>query len=350
MKVKFLKLFVFVLFFNSAFSQDGFLIDKKGNKINVDKSNVKLFYSSDRLEYRQPGSDKEFHIDVSDITSADLGDYRIEIYEIDKKPRPYFIIAEAPNKKLIGYNEYHTFHYTNGVGNDRTSSSVDYHYYVIDASNNLIEKIEYNSLPSDKALKKREEAEAIVKKHFSDCPAFVRRAGAIHDNLARLADMPSMPKRLQKMGKKVEGQEIALLTAFVNPFYSKCDEIPASQTITTSENNAQTQAPTNDSQYNGTYQFESFSMTKPFPIDKKMAGTITIKDGFVDMVSKGFSTKFKILNIRDGIIYLQDKSMEHAMTITPETGNKKGAGYDTKIHIAYDKAMGSEGDYWCTKK
>jgi hypothetical protein len=104
------------------------------------------------------------------------------------------------------------------------------------------------------------------------------------------------------------------------------------------------------SKYDGTYRFESFSLVKSTLIEKPLKGAIIFKDGIMEMQTQGSSASYKISSIKDGNIYLEDKSMTHVVKIIPESGSKKGAAYDTKIHITFDKAMSAECDYWCVKQ
>jgi len=338
MKIKFLSSVFFLLFLNSAFAQEGFIIDKDGKKIIVDVSKVK--YLSDELQYQLPNSEKIKNIDIDDIMTADLGDYRIETYTIDKKPKPYFIIAETTEEKLVVYKKFHYIHYTNSQGNTKTSSSVDYKYYILDTNNTVIERQDFTDIKGVKEAQKRDEAEAILKNHFRDCPELKRRENAIREKAKIAADiMPVMSKHYQKMV-----EEVRLLSIFENPFYSKCNDSANDSVKSTA------QTPEDTSQYDGTYQFESFSIYKPIEMTRGTKGTFIIKNGLIDLKSKDYSIQYKIRNIKDGIMYLEDKSMIHSMKIMPEVGKKKGAAYDTKILFTSDRTTGTVTEYWCTKQ
>ena len=352
MKIKFLSSVFFLLFINSAFAQEGFIIDKDGKRFIVDVSTVELLTDQDRFEYRQPGSDKKNKIDLDDIANANLGEFRIETFTLDKKATSYFIIAETAEKKLVGLNDIHHPKYSSGTPAvvrgkstmrtmpDKTGTTVNYKYWIIDANNKVIEKLEFTDIKREKEAQKRDEAEAILKNHFRDCPELKRRENAIREKAKIAADiMPVMSKHYQKMV-----EEVRLLSIFDNPFFSKCNDSANDSVKSTAETRE------DNSQYDGTYQFESFSIYKPIEMTRGTKGTFILKNGLIDLKSKDYSIQYKIRNIKDGIMYLEDKSMIHSMKIMPEVGKKKGAAYDTKILFTSDRTTGTVTEYWCTKQ
>lgn len=338
MKIKFLSFVFFLLFINSAFAQEGFIIDKDGKKIIVDVSKVQYF--SNEFQYQQPNSEKRKNIDHDEIMTANLGEYIIETYSLDKKPRSYFIIAEIAEKKLVGFTKVSSHSSTTASGNKIGSTIVYYNYFIIDASNKVIEKLEFTDIKREKEAQKRDEAEAILKNHFRDCPELDTRVNAIREKIKIAADiMPVGSKRYQKMA-----EEVRLLSIFDNPFFSKCNDSANDSVKSTAETRE------DNSQYDGTYQFESFSIYKPIEMTRGTKGTFIIKNGLIDLKSKDYSIQYKIRNIKDGIMYLEDKSMIHSMKIVPEVGKKKGAAYDTKILFTSDRTTGTVTEYWCTKQ
>lgn len=343
MKIKILSAVYFLLFLNSAFAQESYIINKDGEKIIVDGSKVELLSDDDMFQYYQLGIEKKNKIDLDEITTANLGEYRIEKYTLDKKPRAYFIIAETAEKKLVGYNKFIHHHYTNAGGNDKINTTIIYNYYVIDKNNKLIEKLDFTNNPTEKATQNRNEGEAIIVKHFSDCPELIRRANALHEKLIKVGEMPNASNRLKNMAGKSEELGMKFSSVFNEPYYSNCYD--------KKNNLEETHILTLDnlSQYDGTYQFESFTMYKPIEKSMVIKGTFIIRGGFVDIVSKGSDTKYKITSIKDGIIYLEDKSMVHNIKLTSESGKKKGTTYDTKIFFIADRALGFTADYWCKK-
>ncbi|WP_298224161.1 hypothetical protein [Flavobacterium sp.] len=325
MKINFLSLVFFALWFNGATSQEGFIINKDGEKIIVDNSTVELYASLEKFKYQEPGSDKTHTINLDKITSAAIGKYRIETFNLDKEPRPCFILAELPDKKLVSY-----------IGIYKTYRK--YFSYIIDANNTVIETLKFSSTD------KRDDTEAILKQHFSHCPELKTRMNSYESDYMNLENTS---KRAAKFVEKYEEGNGKMILLFRSPTYSKCNSEPL-ETVTKADDLTKTATNTdNSAQYNGTYKFES--MTTEFQGSKRtlpIKGTYIINDGFVEVKTKDNSPKYKIKSIHNGTIYLEDNNMTHTILVIPETGKK----YDTKIVFTSDKKLGGGGgEYWCIK-
>lgn len=348
MKIKFLSSLFFLLFLNSAFAQEGFIIDKDGKKIIVGGDKVELLSSFEEFEYQQSGSNKKSKIKLKNIKSANfLGFYHIETFTINKQLKPCFIIAETPKSKLVGYNEIHNQTYFTGPGKSNTRSYVKYFYYVLDNQNNLIEELKFMSFYSERSEDKRDDVESKVRNHFSDCPDLISRLNAYDPNAT---GFESVSDRAKKWTKKFEEGNAKILYLFNNPDYSMCDK--SAVEVSDIQNQTQTTSAVSDySKYYGVYGFSSVSMEyRGSKKDMPITGTYTLKDGFVEITTKDTSIKYKIKNVQNGVIYCEDRNMTHLLRIVPETGKKKGKDYDTRINIIMDKELGgSITDYWCKK-
>jgi len=369
MKIKLLSLLFFALYLNNAFSQEGFIINTDGEKIIVDGSKVELLPSDEKFEYQELGSDKKSKIRVDKITSATFGNFRIETFSIEKKPRAYFIIAEMLGKKLVGYSfitskvsvkhgpssmSPNPTSSKNVMGQSKTTFFTKYFYYIVDESNKMVEALEFDSLYGDKNAKKRDAAEAVLRKYFSNCPELI---GRLNKYDTSMMNFENASERAKKVAKTYDEGNAKMWKFFNNPEYSKCNQTIDYLNTTTAEIVTQSEplAKTENiiaSQYDGTYMFESLSMDyRGSKRDMGIKGTYIIKDGFVEIKSKDNSPKYKIKNIKDGIIYCEDKNMIHTIKVEPETGKKKGFDYDTKIIFIADKVLGgSIAEYKCKKQ
>lgn len=351
--INLLSLVFFALFLNSAFSQESFITTKAGDRIVVDGAEVKLSDSCEKLRYQQLGSDKKSTISLDKITAAAFRDFRIETFSIEKKPRAYYIIAEMAEKKLVGYNEIYTETSFTGPGKSSINTGFKYFYFIIDGNNKVIESIVFVSFYTEKIAGKRDDAEAVLRKHFSDCPEFIARLNKYDPSMM---NFDNASKRAEKFIKRHDEGNAKIVMLFNDPAYTKCNQpedrsnTSTSETVTKAEpvlkaDNATT------SQYDGTYVFESISMDfRGSKRDMGIKGAYIIKDGFVEIKSKDNSPKYKIRNIKDGVIYCEDKNMVHTITVAPENGKKKGFEYDTKIVFTADPGLGgSVAEYLCKK-
>ena len=330
---------LFVLSFNSTFSQESFLITKDGNELKVDGSKVKLLEFHDKFEYQEINSGKKNKISLNQIKTAVLGNYHVETFTIDNKPQECFIIAENNEKKLVGFNKV-----KNTTSTMSSGLTEFYYYYVLDKSNNLIDKMKFASDDYGGNSKERDIAENIVRKYFSNCPELMGRLNA---NDTKVMDLQNASKMAQKFAQQYEQANSKMALTFGNPTYSKCNDATSPiETIVSGDNNVIS------SQYDGTYKFGAITAEYGgMKNELGLKGVYMIKDGFVEVTSKDNSVKYKITNVKDGNIYCADRNMTHIMKIESETGKKKGFMYDRKITFTADKAMGgTTAEYWCKKE
>lgn len=342
MKINFLSLVFFVLFLNCAFSQEGYFINNEGEKTIVDNNTVTYNDANQKFEYELPGSDKKIRISLDKITSARLGNYRVETFAIEDKPRAYFILIDKPGKKLVGY--------TVDNSNGDTDFFTKYFYYILDENNKLLETLKARN----ERQKDKNNIEGALEKYFSDCSEVLKKLDPYNSGMY---DSKNIPKRVQKNIEEMREDDVRYTSLFKDPMYLSCDTqktgVPMSELTNNNKLPVSTTIFSADlSQYDGKFTFASFTnhTSHGFNGDMKIGGSFIIKDGYVNIVSKGYEAKYKITNIKDGMIYLEDKAMIHTLKIIPETGTKKGAAYDTKLVFGADKAMGFTAEYWCIKQ
>lgn len=343
MKINFLFVLFFGFFISHVSAQECFIVTTKGDKIPVDCSSVVLNNpDNDKFEYQQPNSNKKEKIKLDDIANARLGEYRIETFSMEKKPKPYFIIVDSDQKKLVGYNRVHTNQNLNPGGQSGFSSIVNYDYFILDATNQLIQKLEFDTKYGDKFAQKRDEVNTEIVKHFSECKQFMKRLNAVE---IQLDNVQTDSKVFKNSIKRFEEGKYKITNSLNNPKYSNCNEV-------VQELVANNKAEKEDlTQYDGTYRFETFHM-KSKMLDREMGieGSLSIKDNMVEFKAKSGGSVYKIKNIKEGVIYLQDKSMLHTLTIIQETGKKKRFDYDYKILFVSDPEMSYSCEYWCKKE
>ncbi|MES2411049.1 MAG: hypothetical protein V4535_06350 [Bacteroidota bacterium] len=324
--------------FNYSFSQQSFLEPKDGKKVSVDASSVELLDSQEKFKYKEANSQKENKISLNQIKTAVLGNYHIETFTIDKKPEVCFVIAESNGKKLVGFNK------TKNTSTTMSSGfSTIYYYYVLDNNNNLIDKMKFASDDYGGTTKERDDAEAIIRKHFSDCSGLIWR---LNENDTKKMDLDNASKTAKKFAKKFDEGNAKMILLFSNPKFSSCsisEESPIKKDITETVTIA-----------NQDYAFGSTTIDVTGKNNKmSMKGTLSVKDGYFCCVTKYNSTKYKITSYKDGIITCLDseRDLEYTVSIVPENGRESGFAYDTKIIFIVDKKMGgSTSYYWCKKQ
>ncbi len=343
MKANFLILLLFTLFLSSVSAQECYFVTTKGNKIIVDCNSVALNKpDNDKFDYQELNSNKKGKINLDDITNALLGEYRIETFSLEKKPKAYFIIVETSEKKLVGYNKVITNQNFNASGQSGLSSIVNYDYFILDANNQLIQKLEFDSKYGDKSAQKREEVCSQVINQFSDCKQFIKRVNAFD---TQIHNAQTDSKIFKNSVKRFDEGKFKILNTTDNPKYSNCNE----ESVPNKSDNLKNEDLT---KYDGTYRFKYVTMKYgQMSRDMSVEGSYVIKNGSVESNVKSGSVVYKIKSIKDGVIYLDDKNdMVHTLTVTPETGKKKRFDYDTKIVFISDKEMNSSGEYFCIKE
>ncbi|MDN3678460.1 hypothetical protein QWY90_14190 [Flavobacterium paronense] len=327
---------ILILLSTNAFSQKSFITTIDNEKIIVDDNFFDIQVGNEKIVYKTPNNDNKESIKFKNINSGILGEYNMKRMKIadEKDEQLCFTLAQSKGKKLVGYN--------------KTTAITKFIYYILDANNMVIEKIETYPYPEEKYVKTRKDAEDKIRKHFSDCKDVMDRLAG--DNFKRQENV-KYSKLMGKMLDQMDAAKAGIVSFFEKPTFSNCD---ASQQESPS---AQLSGEVAISEQK--YYYEKISTTATAmgmgsgsrTTDFSFKGTITIKDNSFTFFTKNVETKYKIISYQDGIMKCDDNVNIHTVTIASETGKKGSFAYDTKITLVADKKMGgSTTYYWCKQQ
>lgn len=326
----------------NSFAQNSFIETKDNTKIIVDESSVDVRFMDEAVDYKLPNSSEMKIIRFKEIQSANIGGYKMNrmIIGNEKKERLCMTILDTNDKKLIGYNRI-----THGGSYGKTYA--ESFYFILDNENNILDKTETNDLYGSSYAKDRKKAEEILTKHFSDCKALMFRLTPIIDTNNPDA---KYSKSLEKWNKKMEERNYNIIRFFERPKYLTCssvDEVIV-KTPEASSTSTTTETPTySDENYN--ILVVSIDAAK-FKDDVVVKGTHSIKEGYYYFQTRAASLKAKIISYENGILKTDVNGYIETLTISKESGKKKGYEYDTKITVIDNKFGGSQYIYWCKKE
>lgn len=210
-KLFFAFLFIFLGF--NLYSQNEYIIDKKGKKIIIDDGSTMMSsVSYERgtnlditIYYKKNG--KEYDINFLDTKEAKYGDYEINTYNLAfEKNFPYFTLIDYNGFKLISF----------------TKSSLNHFVYILDSNNNLVEDLSFKK-NTDKELENRKRVDSVLRQYFGDCEDFIRRLDRYKYNNAVIEYKSKFRQKMMNPNenKKNEGYE-NLDFFFYNPVLQKC--------------------------------------------------------------------------------------------------------------------------------
>ncbi|WP_298117691.1 hypothetical protein [Flavobacterium sp.] len=160
-------LFISLFFTVVAYSQNSFIVDKKGTKTIVRDDVINVILIDKRISYSLVGKTWEKYIKFDDLDYANVNGKLLKSINLNKskKSQVYFVLGENNEKTLIA----RCITVTSSSPSGRMSySSGQYEMYVIDKEENIIES--FNFLYSDKKqVELKASVYALIKKHFSDC-------------------------------------------------------------------------------------------------------------------------------------------------------------------------------------
>lgn len=333
--------FLFFSFaFNQSFSQTSYITKKDGEKIIVDDNKIEFLFP-DKFEYQLLNSDKKIKINLKKIKTAVLNKYHIETFTIDNKEKPCFVMAILNDKKLVGYSQE-----INTSSINRSSTSIIHYNYILDRNNNMVEKIQLDRFFND-PKQKNEQAESILRKHFSDCPSLMAR---IKEFDLKEHDFTYKSERLKKYADRADEGNIKMIYLFNNPKYSDCSEIIAPTIIKNPVSKDDLEAKLKD--IKGKYNYGAMSANiNGRNMEMSMKGSVLIENGYIYFETKYTKIKYPIVSFEDEVLKCSEKDMIHSLKIVSESGKKKGFNYTTRITFITDKRMSdTAADYWSVKE
>lgn len=371
--------FVFISILNCSFGQSFYFETTEGKKINVEPTSVKLGIDYDHFLYREKGMTKNQEMAIKNIKTAFVDEFVLNTFAIGKKRVTCFVIAESKSKKLVGnykvvaiqkgeanpmfgqtdLNKKTTTINPNNLvdGNyfDKNATNrgrnlkviTTYYFYVLDNENNVIDEMKFDDQFYKNSTEDRNNAEAILRKHFQDCPDLI---GRLNENDVKMMNMDNASKMAKKAAERIDNANAKVFRLFDYPKYTNCDEVQATTVIKpvkeNTENLVELLKPVS-----GTYQIGAVTaQLGPSKKDLALTGVFSISDGFLFIETKDNKVKYPITSYNEGVIYCADRDMVHTMAIVSESGKKKGFSYTTKITVTFDKKMGgATSDYWCVK-
>lgn len=160
-------LIILLLTFTGAYSQNSYIVDKKGNKSFIRPELTDVLLIDKRISYVNVGKSWEKYIKFEDLDQAVIGPSLLKSFHLNQQKRAevYFVYGEIPDKKLIGVAI--TMTTTHG---SMSSSVTSYDLYVIDNNETIIDQISTRSGRSESKIESRAKIAPMIRKYFSDCP------------------------------------------------------------------------------------------------------------------------------------------------------------------------------------
>lgn len=163
----------FVLFFYiNTFSQNSYIVSKKGEKTFIDDNSVQVLFIDRRISYSLPGKTWEKYIKFEDLDYAELGSSLLKSFNLNKnkKSSVFYVYGEKDDKLLIGLQITATF-----SSNTRTRSFENYYLHVVDKEQMIIESVVFDSKPVDTKNNEKSKIVPLIEKYFSDCPEMMAK-------------------------------------------------------------------------------------------------------------------------------------------------------------------------------
>jgi hypothetical protein len=322
---------------------------------------------------------KDQQMAIKNIKTAYVDEFVVNTFAIGKKSAAYFVIAESKSKKLVAkykvvaiqrgdanpmygqtdLNKKTTTINPNNLVNgdyfDKNATNrgrnlkviTTYYLYVLDNDNKVVDEMKFDDQFYKNSTEDRNNAEAILRKHFQDCPDLI---GRLNENDPKMINMENKSKLAKKAAERIDNANAKVFRLFDYPKYTNCDEVQATTVIKPVKENTENLVELLKPVI-GTYQIGAITaQLGPNKKDLALTGVLSVDDGFLSIETKDNKVKYLINSYKDGVIYCADRDMVHTMTIVSESGKKKGFSYTTKIIVAFDKKMGgATADYWCIK-
>ena len=172
-------LFIFFLSSLISFSQNSFIVNKKGEKIIVKDNSTSINSIDRRISYKLPNGTWEKYIKFKDLDYIIDESYKIKAFKLEGKTKydAYYIHTDS-NGKILG-----TIYYTNTTTKTNSSDFSDYTYsnsyrvfeYYIIENNKVVKEGSFFDGNKMKVKAKHSEFISDIKTHFNDCNALIER-------------------------------------------------------------------------------------------------------------------------------------------------------------------------------
>jgi|JI7StandDraft_1071085.scaffolds.fasta_scaffold53162_2 hypothetical protein len=160
--------FIFSLFVTIiSYSQNSYIIDKKGVKLFVRDDTPRVILIDNRISYSLVGKTWEKYIKFDDLDYANINGKVLKAFKLNgaKKAQVYFVIADTSDKMLIARSITTN---TQSSSGRTTYSSSSYAMYVVDKNSTVISSaiFQYND---KKGAEQKALVSSLIRSHFSDC-------------------------------------------------------------------------------------------------------------------------------------------------------------------------------------
>lgn len=164
------KILLLLLFFGlNAFSQQ-FIQKKDGTKITVADGSIRNEPRNKRLGYLLKDDLKEYHVSYKDLDFALYTDFLFKTFLVKKKPKGYFVLAEANGKTLV------TFKQTKIKSRGGFESTyTHYEIGVLDSASNFVESLTFSDENSNSQIEERGKIIPMIKSQFPDCQKLLEK-------------------------------------------------------------------------------------------------------------------------------------------------------------------------------
>jgi len=216
-KLKFL-ITLFLFFGIQLYSQNEYIIDKKGNKIIIDAGSSQMTSVGSEnttkltttIFYTING--KKGTIDLLDIKEASYGSYKVNTFKFDleyvDKDLPFFTLIEHNGFRLISLQK----------------SKINCFSYIIDSNGKIIEDLSLKSYKyKNEELENRARVDSKIREYFGNCEELIRRLDRYKYNNSVITFKSKFVQKMRKPNEVSKNENYENLNLFFNnPLFQQC--------------------------------------------------------------------------------------------------------------------------------
>jgi len=159
----------------NSYSIENFILTNDGSKINIKPSFFRIDTNEKTISYKLSNSDVESKMKFKDFDFINIGKNKFKTYKLQnsKEVNGYFVLAETATKTLLLSTE---------PDEDEESTKVNYVFYVVDLTANIIDSMKFDNLKNSKSGTMRGDILFKIQFYFNNCPLLMTRISSF-DNL-----------------------------------------------------------------------------------------------------------------------------------------------------------------------
>lgn len=152
-----------------SYSQNSYIVDKKGEKIIISDDALDILEIDNRISYKLPGKTWEKYIKYKSLDYAIINGKFFKAFKLKGvKRRGFFVIAKKGNIKLVGISIL-----TTTARGSYSNSILKVHYIIIENDETVLLELSANDTDSKSALANRKKVYNQIKSYFQDCQQLI---------------------------------------------------------------------------------------------------------------------------------------------------------------------------------